>query len=71
MVASERKPGGVGEPGVPLLAAVIGNALFVPTGKRLRALPLAAERAGVSIGSEKIPRRLKNSAIVEGFANET
>jgi isoquinoline 1-oxidoreductase subunit beta len=40
IVASERHPGGVGEPGTPPIAPALANALFVLTGKRLRELPL-------------------------------
>jgi isoquinoline 1-oxidoreductase subunit beta len=40
IVASERHPGGVGEPGTPPIAPAVANALFVLTGKRLRELPL-------------------------------
>jgi isoquinoline 1-oxidoreductase beta subunit len=40
IVASERPPSGVGEPGVPPLAPAVANALFVLTGKRYRSLPL-------------------------------
>ena len=40
IVASERHPGGVGEPGTPPVAPAVANALFVLTGKRLRDLPL-------------------------------
>jgi isoquinoline 1-oxidoreductase beta subunit len=42
LIASERPPGGVGEPGVPPIAPAVANALFALTGKRRRALPLAA-----------------------------
>jgi isoquinoline 1-oxidoreductase beta subunit len=42
LVASTRPPGGVGEPGTPPIAPALANALFVLTGKRLRALPLVA-----------------------------
>ncbi len=36
---SNKHPTGVGEPGVPPIAAAVGNAVFMATGKRLRELP--------------------------------
>jgi isoquinoline 1-oxidoreductase subunit beta len=38
-VASDEKPGGLGEVGVPLVAPAISNAVFNATGKRLRKTP--------------------------------
>jgi len=39
LIASTRKPGGVGEPGTPPIAPALGNALFALTGQRQRSLP--------------------------------
>ena len=43
IVPSAEEPGGVGEPGVPPIAAAVANALFTLTGVRARKLPLRAE----------------------------
>jgi len=40
IIASESNPTGVGEPGVPVVAPAILNAIFKATGKRYRSLPL-------------------------------
>ena len=41
LIASERLPSGIGEPGVPPVAPALANALFALTGVRQRTLPLA------------------------------
>ena len=40
IVASNEKPGGIGEPATALISPVVANAVFAATGKRLRKLPL-------------------------------
>ncbi len=40
IVESQSAPAGVGEPGVPVIAPAVANALFAATGKRVRNLPL-------------------------------
>jgi len=40
IVPSNDKQTGVGEPGVPVIAPAVANALAAATGKRVRALPL-------------------------------
>ncbi len=43
LIDSEAHPTGAGEPGLPPIAAAVGNAVFSATGQRLRRLPLTLE----------------------------
>jgi isoquinoline 1-oxidoreductase beta subunit len=45
LVDSDEKPGGIGEPGVAVVAPAICNAIFAATGRRLRRLPIAGQVA--------------------------
>jgi isoquinoline 1-oxidoreductase subunit beta len=40
VIMSKEDPTGIGEPGLPVVAPAIGNAVFAATGKRLRRLPI-------------------------------
>jgi isoquinoline 1-oxidoreductase beta subunit len=42
LIASQEKPGGLGEVGVPLVAPALANAIAAATGKRIRELPVKA-----------------------------
>lgn len=43
IVESQENPTGVGEPGTPVIAPAVANALYGATGKRVRRLPITAD----------------------------
>jgi isoquinoline 1-oxidoreductase subunit beta len=43
IIPTKEAPGGVGEPGTPLIAPAVCNAIFAATGKRIRRLPIRKE----------------------------
>jgi isoquinoline 1-oxidoreductase subunit beta len=47
-IKSEATPGGLGEPGTPVIQAAIGNAIFAASGKRCRRLPFTPENIAAS-----------------------
>ncbi|MGH8634526.1 MAG: hypothetical protein ACRET7_10390, partial [Burkholderiales bacterium] len=48
IVPSREKPTGVGEPGTPVIAPALANALYAATAKPVRSLPLG--QAGIKLG---------------------
>ncbi len=41
---AHREPGGIGEPATALFGPAVGNTVFAATGKRLRMMPMTAEK---------------------------
>jgi len=49
IVAGGEAPGGIGEPPTAAIAPAVANAVFAATGKRLRRLPMTAERVKAAV----------------------
>ena len=54
VVSTDNKPTGVGEDGVPLTGATIGNAFMALTGVRVRELPMTPARVLAALGQGRI-----------------
>jgi isoquinoline 1-oxidoreductase beta subunit len=48
IVPSREKPTGVGEPGTPVIAPALANALAAMNGKPIRTLPLSVQGIGLA-----------------------
>ena len=53
VVSTDNKPTGVGEDGVPLAGATIGNAFYALTGVRVRELPMTPSRVLSALGATR------------------